>query len=247
MEQENGARIHVGTLTDGIMRLDAEESAHCIKVLRHVAGDTINAIDGSGTLYHCRIVVASAKGVEAEIIGSEPDFGTHPYRLTMAVCPTKNIDRYEWFVEKATEIGVDCIVPVFGDRSERKVIKTDRIRKIAISASKQSLKGTIPEIAEPVTVKEFLDKGPDAGLKMICYCFDDVKLRKSILQVLDAADNEVRDVCILVGPEGDFSREEVSLAMEKGWTPVHLGDSRLRTETAAVVAATAVYFHYKET
>jgi 16S rRNA (uracil1498-N3)-methyltransferase len=221
----------------GRVRLDAEESAHCVRVLRHRAGDGIAVIDGRGTLYRCVLEIADAKGAEARVVEEQPDFGAHPYHLTMAVCPTKNIDRYEWFVEKATEVGVDMIAPVIGDHSERKVLKTERLQRIALSAAKQSLKAAIPQIAEPVSVRDFIATAPADALKLICYCFDDVE-RRLITTVLPSGN---WPVVILIGPEGDFSPEEAALARKRGWIPVSLGDSRLRTETAAVVATTAVY------
>lgn len=224
-------------ICDGRVRLDAEESGHCVRVLRHRPGDEISVIDGRGTLYRCALEIADAKGAEARVIEAQPGFGAHPYHLTMAVCPTKNIDRYEWFVEKSTEIGVDVIAPVIGERSERRILKTDRLKRLALSAAKQSLKAAIPTIAEPQSVRDFILAAPDDALKLICYCFDDVE-RKQIQQLLPA-----REICILIGPEGDFSPEEAALARERGWIPVSLGESRLRTETAAVVAATAVYLN----
>lgn len=224
-------------ICDGRVRLDAEESGHCVRVLRHRPGDEISVIDGRGTLYRCALEIADAKGAEARVIEAQPGFGAHPYHLTMAVCPTKNIDRFEWFVEKATEIGVDVIAPVIGERSERRVLKTDRLRRLTLSAAKQSLKAAIPTVAEPKSVRDFILAAPADALKLICYCFDDVE-RKQIQQLLPA-----REICILIGPEGDFSPEEAALARERGWVPVSLGDSRLRTETAAVVAATAVYLY----
>ena len=137
-------------------RLDAEESGHCVRVLRHRAGDPVDVIDGQGTLFHCRLTQDSPKGAEAEILSQQADWGSHPYRLTLGCCPTKNNDRFEWFVEKATELGVDRIVPLIGEHSERKVYKTERALRIALSATKQSLKARIPEIAEPLSVKDFL-------------------------------------------------------------------------------------------
>lgn len=226
-------------ISAGQVLLDQEQSTHCVRVLRHREGDTISVIDGQGSLYECRLVDADPKAAVATVIGRTPDFGTHPYHLTMAVCPTKNIDRFEWFAEKATEIGVDVIAPVFGDRSERRVLKTDRIRRLAVSATKQSLKGRVPEVREPVSVAEFVASAPEGSLRLICYCEDDESRRISMQDALAASD--VRDVVVLIGPEGDFSPEEVSAALSSGWKPVHLGSSRLRTETAAVVAATAVY------
>ena len=229
----------------GICRLDQEESGHCIKVLRHRAGDEISVIDGCGTLYRCRITSDSPKGVEAMAISSEDGWGSHPYRLHMAVCPTKNNDRYEWFAEKACEIGVDEISPVVGEHSERRVFKTARLEKILVSAAKQSLKGAVPGVNEPVSVKEFIEEhaGNEGALKMIAYCFEDGNVpRRSIKDVL--AGYAEKEIVILIGPEGDFSRAEAELALSRGFIPVHLGDSRLRTETAALAAVSAVYFHH---
>ena len=234
-------------------RLDADESGHCCRVLRHRVGDEVHVIDGFGTMYRCRLVDDNPKGAEAEVLEAFPGWGGHPYRLTVACCPTKNNDRFEWFVEKATEVGVDRIVPLIGDRSERKVYKTDRALRIALSATKQSLKSRIPQIDEPLSVKDFLRQDEPASpchsgldpesLKLIAYCFEGDTKRISIQEALRAYDGQ--DVTVLIGPEGDFSPEEARLAVEKGYIPVHLGSSRLRTETAAVVAATAVYLSFE--
>ena len=249
---------------DGTLcRLDADESAHCVKVLRHREGDDIHVIDGEGTLYTCRILSASPREVEAQVTGVERDWGAHPYRLTMAVCPTKNADRFEWFAEKATEMGLDVIAPVIGDHSERKVFKTDRLKRILLSASKQSLKGAVPQVEEPVPLRGFI-RSCKAGLKLICCCYEGEEKRVSIGEVLRSfvepgyeqgkgwhyceeialSKDYIPDIAVLIGPEGDFSREEVALALECGFRPVHLGPSRLRTETAALAAVAAVYFHY---
>ncbi|MBO4923897.1 MAG: 16S rRNA (uracil(1498)-N(3))-methyltransferase [Bacteroidales bacterium] len=261
-------------------RLDADESAHCVKVLRHREGDDIHVIDGEGTLYTCRILSASPKEVEAQVTGVERDWGAHPYRLRMAVCPTKNTDRYEWFAEKATELGVDVITPVIGDHSERKVFKTDRLKRILLSASKQSLKGAVPQVDEALPLRDLIRSyaSSDEVLKLICCCYEGEEKRTSIGEVLLDRDTPPEDcatlgnirggdpsdehgggpakqdirgmeypdpkIVILIGPEGDFSREEVALALECGFRPVHLGPSRLRTETAALAAVAAVYFHY---
>ena len=266
----------------GRVRLDADESAHCVRVLRHRAGDEISVIDGRGTLLRCVLEIADAKGAEARVVEETPGFGAHPYHLTMAVCPTKNLDRYEWFVEKATEIGVDVIAPVIGDRSERRILKTDRLHRLALSAAKQSLKAAVPQIEQVCSVRDFIASAPADALKLICYCFDDVE-RIPVTTTLQsvfartpagsAAGKPVAarglvngrgpavrlggmseakvcgstclpEVAILIGPEGDFSPEEAALARESGWIPVSLGESRLRTETAAVVAATAVYLFF---
>ena len=227
-----------------ICMLDAEESAHCVKVLRHRAGDHINIIDGEGTFYDCTLLDDSPKGAQARIDAVQRCWGAHSYDLTMAVCPTKNIDRYEWFAEKATEMGVDTIVPVIGEHSERKVVKTERLQKILLSATKQSLKGAIPAISEPVAVSDFIRSCKDSdALKLIAYCFDDPELpRISIKEALAASAKS--EIIVLIGPEGDFSHGEADLALECGFTPVHLGESRLRTETAALFAVAAVYFNF---
>ena len=233
--------------------LDADESNHCVKVLRHRAGDDIDVIDGLGTLYHCRLTLDSPKGAEAQVLEAVPGWNSHPYHLTIGCCPTKNNDRFEWFVEKATEIGVDCIVPLIGEHSERKVYKTDRAKRIALSATKQSLKARIPEIAEPVTVKEFIassaagTQSSFAGLtgesvRLIAYCFEGDQKRVSIKEILEQT--KAKRITVLIGPEGDFSKEEAEAAIANGYIPVHLGPSRLRTETAAVTAAEAVYFTF---
>lgn len=243
----DGSRVFLGT----------EESAHCIRVLRHRAGDEINVIDGEGTLYRCRIADDSPKGAVAEIVSGTGDWGGHPYHLTMAVAPTKNIDRYEWFAEKACEIGVDEVVPVIGEHSERRVIKGERLEKILVSAAKQSLKAKVPVLHEAVSVKDFISEtapravgggtggtGTDNGtLKLIAYCFEDGNVpRRSMKEVLEGFDGD--RVTVMIGPEGDFSREEAELAVRHGFIPVHLGASRLRTETAAIVATTMVYIEF---
>ena len=251
-------------------RLDAEESGHCVRVLRHRIGDQIDVIDGMGSLYHCRLTDDNPKGAEVQVLSSVPHWNAHPYHLTVGCCPTKNDDRFEWFVEKATELGVDRIVPLIGERSERKVYKTDRAARIALSATKQSLKARIPEIAEPMTVKDFIlgnmpEEGPvspsvakkrdDApsgntgpssanSLKLIAYCFEGETLRTSIKSALEGYDG--REITVLIGPEGDFSPEEAQLAIGHGYIPIHLGTSRLRTETAAVTAVEAVYLHFMQ-
>lgn len=230
-------------IAGNMVRLDAEESGHCVRVLRHRAGDEISVIDGLGTLFRCRLTAADPKEAEAEILEKVPGFGAVPYRLTMAVCPTKNIDRFEWFAEKATEFGVDAIVPTIGDRSERKVLKPERMQRILLSAAKQSLKARIPELREAVSVREFLagQGDDDASLKLICCCFEPEGGRKTVMEAIRAVAHGT-PVTVLIGPEGDFSDDEVALAMESGWIPVSLGESRLRTETAALAAVAAVYF-----
>lgn len=251
----------------GICRLDKDESGHCVKVLRHRSGDEISVIDGCGTLYRCRITSDNPKDVEAMVLEETHDWGGHPYRLHMAVCPTKNNDRYEWFVEKACEIGLDEISPVIGEHSERRVFKTARVEKILVSAAKQSLKGAVPVVNEPLSVKEFIEgiagggankaetaeadggrtevAGTGGPLKLIAYCFEDERVpRRSIKKILEGYKGS--EIVVLIGPEGDFSKAEAELAIQNGFIPVHLGNSRLRTETAALTAVAAVYLRYLE-
>lgn len=225
----------------GLCHLDSEESGHCVKVLRHRTGDEIFVIDGLGTLYTCVLEEADPRAAVARVLREEPDWGAHPYHLTMAVCPTKNADRYEWFAEKATELGLDVIVPVIGEHSERKVYKCERLRRILLSASKQSLKGAVPVVEEPVSVKEFIRRDFPGALKLIACCFEGDVLRDSVSSELSAFHGD--KIVVLIGPEGDFSREEAAAAVSAGYIPVHLGPSRLRTETAALTAVAAVYLN----
>ena len=289
-------------LDGGFAFLDAEESAHCVRVLRHRAGDSICVIGapsaadkpaatGKGpgrvpqgepgpgiarpnasALHHCVITDDSPKGVVARVESVKDGWGAHPYYLRMAVCPTKNIDRYEWFVEKAVELGVDEIIPVIGEHSERRTLRLDRLQRIAVSAAKQSLKGAVPVIVEPLSVAEFVKADGSGEIRLIAYCSDDVAPRGSIMDALaealpSAAEKRLvrapekgaryqhspavetpahasasaSRVTVLIGPEGDFSQEEVRAALDAGFIPVHLGPSRLRTETAALTAVQAVY------
>lgn len=231
-------------IAGGICRLDHDESGHCIKVLRHRSGDMINVIDGCGTLHICRITSDSHKAVEAAVTESHEGWGGHPYHLHMAVCPTKNNDRFEWFAEKACEMGFDELSPVIGEHSERRVFKTARAEKILISAAKQSLKAAVPVVHEPVSVKDFIKTAApeEDTLKLIAYCFEDDNIpRISIKEALNSCNSG--KVIIMIGPEGDFSKAEAQAALEAGFIPVHLGESRLRTETAALAAVAAVYIH----
>ncbi|MBR0255930.1 MAG: 16S rRNA (uracil(1498)-N(3))-methyltransferase [Bacteroidales bacterium] len=262
-------------IADGGRTLDADESGHCVRVLRHRRGDTIHVVDGRGMLYRCTIVDDDPRAVLFDVDEWVENYGSHDYWLRMAVCPPKNTDRFEWFAEKATEIGVDVISPVFGDYSERKVFKPKRIERLLVSAAKQSHKGAIPQLDEATTVTEFLRQEHE-GLKLICYCDEatgKVDIKTALAACL-AGDAEARwepawlsgtrhaerptlhqanahpqgkpAITILIGPEGDFSRAEVALALERGWQPVSLGDSRLRIETAAIVATAAVYLTFSK-
>lgn len=215
--------------------LPPEESAHAIRVLRHRVGDEIELVDGKGYLYRGRLVTDDPKGATVELIEAVELPKVWKANITIAVAPTKHSDRMEWLIEKLTEIGVDRIVMLRCERSERKEIKVPRLAKIALSAMKQSLKAILPEIPETMTLKEFLAKNA-AGQKFIGYCDAETERR-----LLATAYEPGEDVTILIGPEGDFSPAEVDAAVKAGFIPVTMGDNRLRTETAALVACDTIH------
>ncbi len=230
------------------LSLPEEESQHCIKVLRMKSGDHIHIIDGVGGLYEAQIIEAHPKCTQVEILTHQTEYGRRPFRLHLAVAPTKNIDRFEWFVEKATEIGFDELTPLCCRYSERKIIKPERIEKILVSAAKQSLKAYVPILNPMTTFKEFISQYsppvlggvPEGGggsqlstlnsQLFIAHCHNQPK------QHLFNACQPGGNVVVMVGPEGDFSEEEVELALRNSFQAISLGESRLRTETAGVVA-----------
>lgn len=214
--------------------LSEEESKHCVRVLRMGVGDELHITDGRGMLHRCKVVDDNAKHCTVEIVEStlsEPLC----YHLVMAVAPTKNIDRYEWFLEKATEVGVGEIYPIESEHSERRQIKHDRELKVITSAVKQSLKMYHPTLHELTPFKEVVTM-PFDGEKYIAHCNTSLGERPYLGKVLK---KEGR-VLILIGPEGDFSPEEITFAAQNGFKPISLGDQRLRTETAAVAATMIV-------
>ena len=217
-------------ITPPLYTLTEEESGHCVRVLRLREGDRLHITDGRGTLYEAEVVDPHPKRCTIRIVEEHPEWEKRPYQLTVAVAPTKNIDRIEWFVEKATESGIDHIIPTLCDHSERKVVKRERLDKIAISAMKQSLKAYLPQIDELTPLRQVLTM-PFEGTKLIAHCEEDAE-RVFIGERLVAGDK----VLILIGPEGDFSPEEIVLARENGFVEVSLGGCRLRTETAALAA-----------
>ncbi|WP_417887476.1 16S rRNA (uracil(1498)-N(3))-methyltransferase [Zunongwangia sp.] len=206
-----------------------EESRHIVKVLRRTEGALLKITNGNGTLFTGQIITANSKQCVAKVIDTEKQEPA-PYKLHLAVAPTKMNDRYEWFLEKATEIGIDEITPVICDHSERKMIKLERYQRVLQSAMKQSLHFRIPKLNEPVQLSEFLNSSFD-GDKFIAHCEED-KPRMLLQNVA----NRLQNTLILIGPEGDFSLEEIETALKNNFSPVSLGKSRLRTETAALVA-----------
>ncbi|MBQ7042882.1 MAG: 16S rRNA (uracil(1498)-N(3))-methyltransferase [Muribaculaceae bacterium] len=210
--------------------LPESDSQHCVRVLRMKEGDIIDIIDGKGYRYTCRIIDAHPKRAHVEIIDRISTPLTWSNNIIIAVAPTKHIDRMEWMVEKLTEIGVNQIIPLLCQHSERKEIKVERLEKIAVSAMKQSLKATLPTISPITSFKEVIQK-INTEQKYIAYC--DTSIPRKLLSDEYIAH---KDTIILIGPEGDFSIEEIQLALSNNYKPISLGNNRLRTETAAIVA-----------
>ncbi len=216
--------------------LSKEESKHATKVLRKKEGDILNFTDGKGGFYKAEITIADTKKCRLQIISSEQKPKQHNYHLHIAIAPTKNMDRYEWFLEKATEIGIDEITPIMCDHSERKVLKTERCNRILLSAMKQSLKFHLPKLNKAITLKDFL-KQDFEGNKYIAHCEDEEKteLRK---------EEKANKTTVLIGPEGDFSPAEIEIALQNQFKAVSLGNSRLRNETAGLVAVHTINLKY---
>lgn len=211
-------------------QLPESDSGHCVRVLRMRPGDSLEVVDGAGRLYRCVLADASPKAATVEIVESVPLPRVWPADITVAVAPTKNIDRIEWLVEKLVEIGVDRIVPLRCRHSERKNLNTERLRKIAVSAMKQSLKATLPRIDELTPYDTYLD-GEHSEQRFIAYCDPSIPRR-----LLAREYRPGLSTAILIGPEGDFDPTEIRHALDDAWCPVTLGDNRLRTETAALVS-----------
>ena len=220
------------------LTLGEEDSKHCVKVLRMAEGDTLEVVDGNGNLYACRITMAHPKRCAVEVLESShqpPHWGC---RIVLGIAPTKNLDRMEWLVEKCVEMGVDRIIPLRCHNSERTVVKTERLKKIMVSAMKQSLKATLPQLDEMTPVEKVIAE-PFDGVRCIAYC--DMLLPREQRQTIATAYQPGSDVLLLIGPEGDFSPEEVQASREAGFVPVTLGESRLRTETAGLMAVAAIH------
>lgn len=212
-----------------LSELPEEEASHAIRVLRLQLGDEVMLTDGKGNFYRAEISNANHKRCLLNIIETIPQEPLWSGHLHLAMAPTKNMDRTEWFVEKATEIGFDELTFLNCRFSERKVIKTERISKILVSAIKQSLKARLPKLNEMTDFNKFITQ-PFKGQKFIAHCYEGEK------PLLKDTIRKGEDALVLIGPEGDFSEDEVKKAIENGFTPISLGNSRLRTETAALVA-----------
>jgi len=210
-------------------QLPEEESKHLIRVFRYRVGDEVFFTDGTGFIYTCKIIDASPKHCKVEVMEKKEGADKRSFKVQMGVAPTKNISRFEWYLEKATEIGIDTIIPFVSFHSERKDIKADRLNRVITAAVKQSLKSYHPQLHRLMKFKEMIEL-PYEGQKFIAFIDDDVTLE------LSKAYHPGGSAFVLIGPEGDFSIDEVEMAKQHGFIPVKLGPSRLRTETAAVAA-----------
>jgi 16S rRNA (uracil1498-N3)-methyltransferase len=226
--------FYLPEISNGKASLDRDESKHALKVLRLKEGDLVQLVDGKGGMFEAEISDTNGGVCVFNVVKALEDKSIRPYRLHMAVAPTKNIDRFEWFLEKATEIGIDEITPVICEHSERRSLNTERCNRILVSAMKQSLKATLPQMNEPIKLKAFLETC-SSPQRFIGYCDETVDR----LFLGNVYQNKT-EATVLIGPEGDFSEEEVELALRSGFKAITLGNSRLRTETAAVVATSMV-------
>jgi 16S rRNA (uracil1498-N3)-methyltransferase len=216
--------------------LDENESKHIVRVLRMGKGDNVQLIDGKGNLYHGVISDPDQKKCILSITGKINNFEKRDYRLHIAISPLKNPERFEWFVEKSVEIGIDEITPLITRNTEKPHVKSDRLNSLIISAMKQSLKATRTILNEPVSFREFIQAKSDA-IRMIAHCYDSPEKRK-----ISDIYTKGREALILIGPEGDFTKEEIDSAVINKFIPVHLGTSRLRTETAGIAVCHSIYF-----
>ena len=223
-------------ITGNQYSLSEEESKHCIRVLRHSKGDILTLVDGTGGWYLSEIIDANPKKCLVRVTEKKINFEKRNYHLHIAIAPTKNIERMEWFLEKATEIGVDEITPLLCEHSERKQIKTDRLEKVMISAMKQSLKAYLPRLNNLTTFDSFVKQGnavehlANPNLRFIAHCNEVEKMN------LFEAAKPSASILVLIGPEGDFSSSEIETALKNEFREISLGKSRLRTETAGIVA-----------
>ena len=228
--------------------LPQEEAMHALRVLRLTEGDEISLVDGEGTLYRAVITSATGKHCHYDIAESLPQQRPWRGRLHIAMAPTKMMERTEWMAEKVTEIGVDELSFPECRFSERRKMRKERVEKVVVAAMKQSHKAWMPQVNDMCAFKQFIDN-ERGGRKYICHCYNEIErreltslLRESAESNAATGDTSDEDVTILIGPEGDFSIDEVKYAISKGYKSTSLGPSRLRTETAAIVAATVARF-----
>ncbi len=229
-------------LSADIVTLDEDESKHAVRVLRLVVGNEVMLVDGKGTRAFATVNEDHPKRCSLEIKDRKKEATDRNFKLHIAIAPTKNLDRLEWFIEKATEIGIDSIILIGCDHSERFTVKLERMEKVTISAIKQSQQSWLPEVKGVIAFKDFLKSVPSKAQKYIAHCYEGGKtLFKSELSEWTPSEKFTEDIFILIGPEGDFSPSEIALAIENGFIPISLGERRLRTETAALVAVMNVH------
>ena len=221
--------FYIKGASEGLLAMPEEESKHCVKVLRMTEGETFVVTDGEGNLYDAELVAALPKRATVNLTNKHPGYDHWGFHLEIAIAPTKLNERTEWFLEKVTEIGIDCVKLFTSFHSERRAANVERFQKVMIAAMKQSIKSRLPQIEDLVPFEKLV-KQPFEGQKFIAWIDDNVK--DCLCDLYKKGEN----VLVLIGPEGDFSPEEVTLAKENGFVPVSLGDARLRTETAAIVA-----------
>jgi 16S rRNA (uracil1498-N3)-methyltransferase len=227
-------QLFFGKISDNIALLHPDEARHASKVLRKKLGDFINVLNNSGKLFNCQIIEIHKDKLAAKVFSVDENFGPVRYDLSVAIAPTKNIDRFEWFLEKATEMGITAIYPIITSNSERKVIKHDRLERVLEAATKQSLKGKVPVLHPLQNFKQLVAQN-FVGEKYIAHCGNCEK--ENFL----AAANPAKSTLVCIGPEGDFNNVEIELAAKNGFINISLGESRLRTETAGMVAVAAMY------
>lgn len=224
--------FYASVVRDSLIFLDEMEARHCLKVLRKKPGDQLEVVDGRGNYYLGEIIALDKKNCQVSIKRHIPAFKQRKFHLQIAIAPTKNINRFEWFLEKATEIGIDEVTPILCARSERRTIRPDRLNKVLIAAMKQSLQAYLPRLNPLVSLPRWLDDSTEGGYIAYCEENEKVSLYKNY--------HKEKYVKIMIGPEGDFTKEEVQMAIDKGFQPVSLGPNRLRTETAGIVACSII-------
>jgi len=221
-----------------LINIEGEEAQHASKVLRLKVGAKVAVIDGIGGYYECEVLSIDKRKLVAQVVTKKEHFKSRAYRIHIAIAPTKNMSRFEWFLEKSTEMGIDEITPILTKNSERKHIRPDRLQKILTSATKQSQKATIPKLNPLVDLNNFLTHVTTKE-KYIAYCDYE---NKHLIRQLETG----KDVLVLIGPEGDFNSVEIKTILEQGFKPIGLGQERLRTETAGIMATASIHlFHEK--
>lgn len=221
--------FYIPEITGNLITLPEDESKHCIRVLRMKLGDNVDIVDGKGNLFSCSIVDTNPKRCVVSVSKKVEEHGKRSFELHIAIAPTKNIERFEWFLEKTTEVGIDKVTPLLCEHSERKSVNPERLERILVSAMKQSGKAYLPKLMNFMKFRDLVMNASE-DIKLIAYCGDFTYTHIKNHLVMG------KSVLILIGPEGDFSPDEVSFAVNHGFKTIGLGESRLRTETAGVVA-----------